>query len=602
VSVSFQPKPRSAGALLALLAIVVALAMAPSAGASYGGASWEFAPAKAPPPPSGAQPSSFPAALGKVGDIEFWSPNRGVLITAGNDLVSPGVYAYDGESWHQLSIECGGHDGRIAWAGPDEFWTISDQRSGQVLPNGARPTTLWDVSLCHFQNGQIVGSYAMPLDQPDSYRTMDAAACDGPDDCWFGGELGEAPNSGAFHLYWNGSALSVVYSPQDHAVTAMAVDQGQIYESVQLAPGDTYLSNESQTNPPLLHTIVASDPSDIFHSLFPADTQNPTCGSFCPPLPEYGTAGNGEPVAPETLSGLALSSDWSPAGDGPSTPQLWAIAGANSTRPPAGKGSAHPIALRYAPGDVNGETTGRWTQIVPDLTSFEAGEEPAGVAADPGEDAAWVTIGSEDGVAHVDLLSSADGGQTWTISERDTLGPDQGFGPRGEAGPIACPASNECWLATSEGWLFHLTDGARLAKDTDPFFDGADGVISYRPPDDGVPEVLPAQPTETESLASLQPPESSSSTTPAAEQPVKTALAKPALVEHSHTHLLRGDVLELTFTLTGAAHVQLLASRHGKVVARTKRESLHKGSHTLKLKLNPHHWPTKLNLNASAIG
>jgi hypothetical protein len=73
-------------------------------------------------------------------------------------------------------------------------------------------------------------------------------------------------------------------------------------------------------------------------------------------------------------------------------------------------------------------------------------------------------------------------------------------------------------------------------------------------------------------------------------------------VQHAHTHLLRGDVLELTFKLTAAAHVQLLASRHGKVVARTRRESLRKGSHTLKLKLNPHSWPTKLALNATAIG
>src|SRR6202043_2548979 len=60
--------------------------------------------------------------LGKIGDIEFWAPNRGVLITAGNPpTVAPGVWAFNGQSWHQLSTVCGGADGRIAWAGPDEF-------------------------------------------------------------------------------------------------------------------------------------------------------------------------------------------------------------------------------------------------------------------------------------------------------------------------------------------------------------------------------------------------------------------------------------------------------------------------------------------------
>lgn len=572
--------------------LVLALAWAPAgARASDEGASWRFAPAEAPLPPPGVEPSKFPAALGKVGDIAFWSPNRGVLITAGNDFVSAGVYAYDGVSWHQLSTVCGGHDGRIAWAGPDEFWTISDQRPGQVIAGGEEGSRLWDVSLCHFAAGQVVGSYAMPLEQPDSYRPMDAAACAGPEDCWFGGELGEGEDSGAFHLYWNGSALSVVYSPQDHAIASMTADRGQLYESVQLAPGDSY-GSESTTNPPLLHTIVPSDPSEVFHSLFPENIQNPSCGAFCPPLPEYGTSA-GEPVAPDTLAGLSLSSDWSPSGDGPASPQLWAIAGADSTTPPAGQGRAHPIALRYS-----GEA---WTQIVPNLATFAGGEEPDGIAADPGEQAAWVTIESGDQAAHVDLLSSADGGQSWAVSEHDELGPEQGVGSLGEAGPIACPGPHECWLATDQGWLFHLTNGAQLAKDTDPFFDGADGVISYRPPDDGVPEVLPDQPTETEPVPNLLLQEGVSSTASASEKPVKTALAKPALVQNAHSRLLRGDVLELTFTLTGAAHVQLLASRHGKIVARTRRETLRKGRHALKLKLDPRRWPTKLDLNAAAV-
>ncbi len=587
---------RSGGVLIA--AALLGLGAAPAEAGTP--ATWQFAPAQAPPPPAGAQPSPFPAALGKVGDIAFWSPNRGVLVTAGNGLVSPGVYAYDGVSWHQLSTVCGGHEGRIAWAGPDEFWTISDQRPGQVIAGGEEGSLLWDVSLCHFDAGQVVGSYAMPLDQPDSYRPMDAAACDGPDDCWFGGQLGEAADGGAFHLYWNGSVLSTVYSPQDHAVAAMALDRGQIYESVQLAPGESY-GSESATNPPLLHTIVASDPSSFFHSLFPEDTQNPSCGEFCPPLPEYGTAAGGQAVAPDTLAGLSLSSDWSPSGQGPADPQLWAIAGADSTAPPAGQGRAHPVALRYSDE--------AWTQVVPDLASFPAGEEPDGVAAVPGQPAAWVTMQSDDGAAHVDLLSSSDGGKSWEVAQHDELGPEQQAGSRGEAGPIACPAENECWLATSEGWLFHLTDGAQLSQDTDPFFDGADGVIAYRPPDNGVPEVLPFQAPEDDSLANQQPPVETLAPPPPSEaKKGKAKKAKP-LVEHVHSRVLRGrarsgdlaaggDVLELSFTLTAKARVELVARRDGHVLAHTPREMLRKGSHTLSLALDPQLWPTKLNLQA----
>jgi hypothetical protein len=565
------------------LALLLAAAPAPARAAGQdGGASWQFAPAEAPPPPTGAEPSKFPTALGKVGDIAFFSPNRGLLITAGNGFVPAGLYAYDGVSWHQLSTVCGATDGRIAWAGPDEFWTISDQRPGQL---GIHSDALWDVSLCHFLDGQVVGSYAMPIGQPDSYLPMNAAACDGPDDCWFGGGLGEE-GEGAFHLYWNGSTLSVVYSPQDHAVASMVTADGQIYESAQLEPGESY-DDENTSNPKLLHKIVPSDPEEMFHPELPEEAG---CVGFCPPLPDYGTDGSGREVAPDTLAGLSLSSDWSPSGEGPASEQLWAVAGPDSTAPPTGDGTAHPVALRH----INEA----WTQVLPNLASFAAGEDPDGVAADPGEAAAWITIDSADEVAHLDLLSSADGGTTWTVAERDALGPEQGVGARGEAGPIACPSAHECWLATTQGWLFHLTDGAQLAKDTDPFFDGEDGVISYRPRDAGVPEETPEQaPEEGPAQVSIAPPAVTTSQgqpTPSAPKP------KKALVTHLHVRVLRDDVLEMTFTLTGAAHVRLLASRHGRVVARTRRETLHKGAHRLELHLNPLSWPTKLELSATA--
>ena len=68
----------------------------------------------------------------------------------------------------------------------------------------------------------------------------------------------------------------------------MAVDRGQIFESVQLAPGDAY-GSESLDHPPLLHVEAPQDPADPFHDVYMADDQDPGCGSFCPPLPDYGT-------------------------------------------------------------------------------------------------------------------------------------------------------------------------------------------------------------------------------------------------------------------------------------------------------------------------
>jgi hypothetical protein len=588
---------------MALAVLFVLLATAGPARAADAGAIWTSAPAQAPPPPTGAAPSPFPAAVGKVGDIEFWAPNRGVLITGGNALVPAGLYAYDGVTWHQLSTVCGGEGGRIAWAGPDDFWTISDQRAGQILPGGFEPGALLNVSLCHFVAGQVVASYAMPLQQPDSYRPMYAAACSSPSNCWFGGALGEGSPAGAFHLHWNGSGLSVVYSSQGHAVAAMAPHAGQIYESVQLAPTDQY-GSESPASPALLHTVVATDPTNPFHNVVPANTQNPSCAPFCPPLPEYGTDAEGHAVAPVTLAGLSLSSDYSLAGTGPATPQLWAVAGPDRTSPPGGQGVAHPIAMRLSKGV--------WTQVVPNLAGFGEGEDPVGVAADPGETAAWVAV-RESGAegAGVDFLSSADGGATWSVAEHDELGPEQGVGPRGEAGPIACPAAHECWLATTEGWLFHLTDGAVLEPDTDPFFDGGGGVITFRPQDGGQVETLPDAAPEDDSLANQQPP------TPVAPTQVKIGGRKPKpakpLVSASHSRLeqrkvkahgreVTRQVLVLSFKLRARARVWLLAELHGKVVARSPKQVLEKGPQQLRLTLDPKRWPNKLKLEAHPAG
>jgi hypothetical protein len=586
--------------LVALLSVLATLVPSTAAATASEAPTWRFTPASAPPAPTGAEPADYPVPLGHVGQISFWAPNRGLLITGGTGsscaesataVVPCGLYAYNGTSWHLLSTVCGGANGRIAWAGPDEFWTIADQRPGQFVSLGGN---YGNVSLCHFLDGQVVGSYAMPLNQPDSYQPMDAAACLSPENCWFGGQLVAPPDGGGFHLHWNGHEVTVVYSPEGHAIASMALaGPGILFESVLLAASDSYAS-ESSANPAVLHQIDPAGSSIDFHNLFMFDS---ACAAleFCPPLPAYGSDSEGRPVAPDTLAAFSLSSDYSPSGAGPQTPQLWAVTGADGTAAPiSSEGVGHPLALRYSEG--------AWTQVVggegpgggePGGEEPFTGEEtPTGVAAEPGSAAAWVMIGSHDGQAHIDRLTA-----TGSISERDVLGEAQEVGPRGNAGQIACPASNDCWLVTDQGWLFHLAnhETETLAQDPDPNFAG---VITVRPTDGGVPQLPPNEPPPDDSLANqLPPPPPPAPSTSTQEQ----GLSRKPPFSDVRSHVVHGYTLELSFRLTVKSHVQLLASHKGRRVAQTSGVTLKAGMHTLSLHLDPHRWPNKLNLKVTPL-
>jgi hypothetical protein len=196
------------------------------------------------------QPSApgigVPVPLGQVGGMAFWAPNKGVLVTGGNGGMPAGVYAYDGSGWYLYSTVCGGHAGGIAISGPDEFWTIADYGERQEGTEG-KETREYGRTLCRFANGEVVASYAEPAASARAYQQMDAAACAGPSDCWFGGEpLPEgAPNQDPFHLHWDGSSVTAVPSqvalepeiqPLPGRVESLAFAQGRLFESVSEAP------------------------------------------------------------------------------------------------------------------------------------------------------------------------------------------------------------------------------------------------------------------------------------------------------------------------------------------------------------------------------
>ncbi|HEV7943653.1 MAG TPA: hypothetical protein VGP17_12740 [Solirubrobacteraceae bacterium] len=569
------------------------LAWPPSAAAQ---ASWSFAAAEAPPAPAGVAPAPYGVPVGTVGEISFWAPNRGVLITGGTEAaggpVSAGVYAYDGVSWHQLATECGSAEGRVVWAGPDEFWTISDQRAGQLVAGSGEQIEAPAVSLCRFVSGVVAASYAMPLEEPESWVHMNGGACYGPNDCWFGGGDGRPPHIGAFHLHWNGSTMTAVYEPEDHSVSSMADFEGTIYEAVQLKSDDAWLEYE-QEFPAVIHTIApeGEDPfSDL--AIYSESAKHD--------LPIYG---EGKKVQPEALQGFDLVAN-APAGEAAS--QLWAAANP-SQEPPASSELASLTVVR--------DMGGAWTQILPVNTSggepaalagqllagsaaqvgrsSEAGTAEA-IAPEPGGEDAWLSLTGGSKVARLALLE-ADG----KVARTEALPiPTEGVGFHGSSGPIICPAAHDCWMATDEGWLFHLSEGMPEAPDKDPMFDGEDGVIKSRPGDGGQATVyVKGEAAEDDSLANQQVIRvEAESSKPQAKHVRKSKPRK--LVKHVKSRLLDHRTLVISFMLTAKAHVQLIARRESAVVAQTPRESLRPGAHTLSLTLSPERWPTKLQFEA----
>jgi hypothetical protein len=322
-------------------------------------------------------------------------------------------------------------------------------------------------------------------------------------------------------------------------------------------------------------------------------------------LPEYGKG-----VQPTALQGFDLATDGNQLGSGAT--ELWAAANP-LVEPPHGSNAASLTVLRL----VKGESESAWSQMTPQLAAGtrlagsstqigkvkESGLSDA-IAPEPGGAGAWLSLRSEGRAGAVVAHLEANG----QVDQAEVL-PAAGepVGYRGDAGPIACPAPRDCWLATAgegaatSGWLFHLTDGTQLAHNTDPFFDGQDPVIASRPSDGGVPVVYPDLPPIDDSLANQPPAIAPTGPLTQTLVPVKRKQTK-LLVEHIKSRFLHRRELVVSFTLTARAHVQLLGRRKHKVVASTRRESLKPGRHKLSLRLDPASWPTAMQFKATPVG
>ncbi len=508
-----------------------------------------------PAPPSGAP---FKVPLGTPGDLKFFAPNRGILAVDGNSTIARGLYRYDGVEWTRLSTVCGspGDTSRIAFAGPNEFWTVSEPSRPRIGAGNA---------LCHFRDGQVVDSYSTPEQSPDPIRQMLSAACNGPNDCWFGGIGSQDPlgeRVGAFHAHWNGSSLQTVYAPQGRAVSDVEVHQGGLFESALAGAGP-----ENRTQPV---DLAEPEPrAKLIHRIGPnsAFSNDPFEPAPRPLVPDDGS------------ELLAMDSDDS---------QLWTVGGGAASGPAAPDGGSvarPPLAARLAGG--------AFTEVTPDATKFGLTDRFTDVAAIAGTSSAMMTS-----VPFADRRSVNVRATVATVAADGTTStirlPQSGAG-RGSAARIACPSATECWMVTYAGWLFHYTDGTPLARDTDPAYAG---VIDFRP-NEAAEQFVPDTPPEDDSQLFASPPQELDPTAaPTGGGKVKRL---PALVRKIKTRL-RGLTLTVTFTLTRKARVQVIAARRGRTVARSAKRTFRPGRRSLKLRLNRRRYPTKLRFAARAIG
>lgn len=536
---------------LALAACFGALlaALPPAAGqaqAAATAAEWKEWPL---PLPSGGR---YRTPGGLPGDLSFFAPNRGLLTVGGNNSVPEGLWSWDGTQWHQLATVCGGGArARIAWAGPTEFWTISRPSLPRFPGEG--------IALCHFKDGAVVGSFSTVPNTDDSYRQLSAAACNGPDDCWFGGAAARAGSrSGGFHLHWDGASLQIVYSPQGRGVSDLLADGGRFFESSYVgsqagAEASSAILRDPETTPSLLHRLAG--------------------GGF-----------SNDPFMPRALAGVPAAGTELLALDGDGE-QRWAVGGGAVFGPSAIPRG--PLAARLI-GDA-------WNELALTPAGAFAPDETFGdVAAIPGSGgAAWATV----------LPQSASGpGEAQAADEQPRvahIAPDGAvrvveLAPpspqKGAAVRIDCPAANDCWVATARGFLYRLASATALPLDTDPAFQGT---ITVRP-NEAAEQSISDDPPEDDSLLLAPPVEAAPEAADSDAEPRTCRVPKLITKQQSKLHGAKRLRLVISFQLARRARIALTARRGGKVVARTKLKTLQKGKRSLTLNVSRKRYPTKL--------
>ncbi len=544
------------------LAMLLAIGMRPAG--AVAAASWSTV--------SLPKQSVFELPLGAPSDIGCEALNRCLLSTDGGvSGFGPSTFSFNGQSWRQYASVCGatGDYGRIVWAGPSEFWLITDPSPpfGQIHQGE---------SLCHVANGEVVGSYSSLTVQgaaENVYFKLNSGACLAPNDCWFGGDYAELSGGlreGAFHLHWDGQVLKPVYAPQGRAVTDLVAFDGEFVESVVVGARQNDAVNPfnlttPEAEPRLLHTVAAGSSDDTAFSNV----------EFTPaPV-------DGAPAAATELYALATNGFAAGAAD-----RVWAVGGGAMSGP--GADGTNPFDR--GPFVATRQSGGEWTEIPMPEGMFSADEQFVDVTAIPGTDRALAAIvdgaiGPTYAGTYSEVVWLDANGQV----EREVVSTT-----RGTIRKLACTSATACWGVTAEGRIMRLLDPADppLAVDQDPAFTTT---ITYRP-NEVAEQAVGDNPPIDDSLL-FAPPE------PTDDQATESPPAKRLRAAVGNVRSkLNGTRLVIRFRVVRKVRVTITAYRKRKVVARARSRMLGKGRHRLTLRLSRDRWPTRLKLKLAEPG
>jgi hypothetical protein len=249
--------------------------------------------------------------------------------------------------------------------------------------------------------------------------------------------------------------------------------------------------------------------------------------------------------------------------------------------PPGTSIARPPLAARLVDGS--------FVEAPIDPSLFGTNDRFGDVAAVPGTSNAWVAVqpfasrSSTTGKARIALVTPSG------VSEVDRL-PSSGAG-RGTAARIACTGPTDCWMVTTAGWLFHCTDGTTEPQNTDPAWQGT---IDFRP-NEAAEQFIPDAPPPDDSNIFAPPPPPP----PPQKRPKPKRL--PPLLKKVHVKL-HGTVLTVSFRLVRRAKIGLVARQHGHLVARTRFHWMKPGKRHMRLRLDPHRWPTSLKFRTHEPG
>ncbi|MBJ7519056.1 MAG: hypothetical protein JHC84_05105 [Solirubrobacteraceae bacterium] len=521
-----------------------------------------------PPPPPGA-PGQGP--VGQPADLQFLAPNFGLMLVdneglGGRNLFASGLLVFDGTGWRQLATVCGGpaRSSRIALVSETEWWTTSravNELDGRVPTDGA-------ATLCHFRDGVVASSYATALTNTlNPYPDMNAAACLGPADCWFGGPVVSTPNLGTFLLHWNGSALTPRLHPRARAVADMEPLGGSV-----VAPGSVGSGFDG--------TSFALDGTE---------------------LRVQGEVDPFEPNGPQLLrrlqGGAVSVLDWPRIDEVEQLVDIRVADSAGGVLWLAGRDSQSyvaesedgPFPQRRAPylarmRDGDAEPT----ELTPGEDGLQLGDVVSDLAVLPGGEGAWAAIQTEpaDRSRAIVARLGADGE---VLERRELRRPDLEVG---QASRIACPAVDQCWMVTTEGWVYRLSEpGLVLPQNTSP---AIQRLITVRPRDERTPTLPPDTLVRDETPPFVAPPAEPAAPPVEAVAPkplpsLLRVIGKPKIVKTK-----RGRRIHLRIQVRRRARVQLVGRRGGRTVARTATKTYRPGRYTLRMKASVRRWPTAL--------